>query len=416
MTRIGLPALCFLATAGFPRLAFAVASGEFYTTASPGYGRFEARVRFAAGDGVVSSFFLWKDGSEIEGTFWNELDFEKVGADCHVETNAIFGNPPSNHSQSHPLDNPCETYHTYAYEWTPDAIVWLVDGVEIRRETGPTAAAFAENASGMQLRFNVWPGDASFGGNFSPDILPVHQYVDWVQYSSYDGGSFTVEWREDFDSPTLPSGWATGNWPSPKNRSTHNPANVNIVDGHLVISLTADDALGPAGAMPGNDSGAGGAPPGGDGGSAGADASGGVPAATGGAASGGAADSGGTANAGGTTSSGGSTDPAGGTTSGGSVATEGGSDPGGPSGSGGAPAAVGGSSGTGTAAGAPGAPASGGSTGTSDPGQSPPPASTSDGGGCSLLTTRPAHGGAWLGALCAAFLMVVRRRFHRSQG
>ncbi len=115
----------------------------------------------AAGDGVVSSFFLWKDGSEVSGTYWNELDFEKVGADCHVETNAIHGNPAANHSQSHPaLVNPCTTYHTYAYEWTPDAIVWLVDGTEIRRETGATATAYAQNATAMQLRFNVWPGDA----------------------------------------------------------------------------------------------------------------------------------------------------------------------------------------------------------------------------------------------------------------
>src|SRR5690606_23311825 len=142
-------------------------------------------------------------------------------------------------------------------------------------------AAFAENAPGMQFRFNVWPGDASFGGNFSPDILPVHQYVDWVQYSAYEGGQFTLKWREDFDGGALPSGWLTGNWPSPKNKSTHHPGNVNVIDGHLVISLTADDAVGPAGAMPG-DGGSGGEPATGEGGSAGSPASGGAPSANGG--------------------------------------------------------------------------------------------------------------------------------------
>lgn len=266
-SRLGLSALCFAITAGFPHLALAVSSAELYTSTSYGYGRVEAKIRFAAGDGVIGSFFLWKDGSELSGNFWNELDFEKVGADCHVQTNAIYGNPAGNHGQNPTIEDACGTYHTYAYEWTPDAIAWLVDGVEIRRETGATAAAFAENAAAMQIRFNVWPGDASFGGNFRPEILPVHQYVDWVQFSSYEAGAFTLEWREDFDAATLPAGWHAANWGSPKNLSTHNPGNANVVDGHLVISLTADDAVGPGGAMPGDAGASGGA--GSTGGSAG---------------------------------------------------------------------------------------------------------------------------------------------------
>ena len=38
-------------------------------------------------------FFLWKDGSEQEGVFWNELDFEKPEAECRMETNTNFGDP-----------------------------------------------------------------------------------------------------------------------------------------------------------------------------------------------------------------------------------------------------------------------------------------------------------------------------------
>jgi endo-1,3-1,4-beta-glycanase ExoK len=232
--------------------ASATKSAELLTAESYGYGRVEARVRFAPGDGVVSSIFLWKDGSERAGTFWNELDFEKLGANCRLETNPIYGNPAGNHSQRHALElDLCGAFHNYTYEWTPEAIAWLVDGVEIRRETGAIAQAFAANASGgMQIRFNLWPGDASFGGNFAPASLPVHQYVDWVQFSAYEGGAFELVWREDFDAATLPAGWLSGNWPSPKSKSTHAPDNVNFIDGYAVLSLTADDALGPAGAMP----------------------------------------------------------------------------------------------------------------------------------------------------------------------
>ena len=76
MSRIAPLALGFLSAMTVSPHAFAVKSAELFTAASYGYGRFEARMRFAAGDGVVSSFFLWKGGSEIPGTFWNELDMD----------------------------------------------------------------------------------------------------------------------------------------------------------------------------------------------------------------------------------------------------------------------------------------------------------------------------------------------------
>jgi endo-1,3-1,4-beta-glycanase ExoK len=251
--------LCFSMTTLVTEVASATRSAELYTSKAHGYGRVSARLRFAAGDGVVSSFFLWKDGSEVSGTFWNELDFEKVGADCHVETNALYGAPATVHVQRHDVADPCGEFHTYAYEWTPESIAWYVDDVEIRRDTGATATAFAENAAGgMQIRFNVWPGDASFGGNFSPSILPVHQYIDWVEFSSYAEGEFTFEWREEFDGETLPTGWLTGSWGSPKNLSTHDRRNINLLDGYGVLSLTSDDAVGPAGADPEGGGGTGG--------------------------------------------------------------------------------------------------------------------------------------------------------------
>jgi len=242
----------FLALGAFTLAAntqAAVSSAELYTGASYKFGRFEARVRFAAGDGVISSFFLWKDGSEVSGTFWNELDFEKVGADCHLETNALFGTPVSSSPKKHPIAvDLCADFHTYVYEWTPDYIAWFVDGTEVRRDTGATATAFANNAAaGMQIRFNVWPGDASFGGNFSPAILPVRQHIDWVQYSSYADGAFTLDWREDFSEGTLSSRWLTGSWSSPKNLSTHQPANVTLMDDIAVLSLTSDGSGGSGG-------------------------------------------------------------------------------------------------------------------------------------------------------------------------
>jgi endo-1,3-1,4-beta-glycanase ExoK len=252
-------------------VASAVASAELYQTQTFTYGRFEARTRFAAGDGVISSFFLWKPGSEVPGTFWNELDFEKLGADCRLQTNPLYGAPLVDRGLVATVAGDlCNEYHTYTFEWTPSYIAWLVDGVEVRREAGETAAAFAANAaSGMQIHFNIWPGDVTFGGAFEPTILPVHQYISWVQYSSFSDGVFTLEWREDFTLGALPSGWATGNWASPKNLSTHAPGNAGFVGGAAVLSLTDDSALGFNGQPPADaesaGSGAGGSASGGSG-------------------------------------------------------------------------------------------------------------------------------------------------------
>jgi hypothetical protein len=436
----GVRVAAFLAVAAAPATASAVASAELYHSQSYRYGRFEARIRFAAGDGVISSFFLWKVGSEVSGTYWNELDFEKLGADCRMQTNTLYGNPTKSGEQIRmmPADM-CTAYHDYAYEWTPTYIAWFIDAQEIRRETGAVAAAFADNASaGMRMHFNVWPGNANFGGNFNPSILPVRQFISWVQYSSYQNGStFKFEWRQDFDGAGVPSGWETGSWASPLNLSTHQPQNVTFANGIAVLSLTADNATGFTGTPPADNGGGmtgrggssstggsagGGASSGGkssggtaNGGSAGSSTTGG--AATGGAMTGGAATGG--AMAGGTATGGMMTGGAatggamtggaatGGTATGGGVAT-GGTATGGATTGG---IATGGvvSNPTG---GAPsgGSPSNGGSLSTG--GQPPPPQDSGDASGCGCRwnASPSPYGFASIGVLMLTALATRRRR------
>lgn len=381
MVRFGLKPLSFAAILLTPHLALAVSSAEIYTPQAYGYGRVEARVRFAAGDGIVSSFFLWKNGSDKTGAYWNELDFEKVGADCHLETNPIFGMPAVLHSQKHMLAaDLCGSYHVYAFEWTPDAISWLVDGMSIRKETGDTAQAFASNAAstGMEIHFNVWPGNAMFGGNFSPSILPVHEYLDWVQFSSYKDGAFKVEWRDDNNGQSLSSRWQVGQWNSPKDLSTHDARNVNLLNGYVVLSVTADDKTGPAGANPEA-----------------------IPSSGG---------KGGTSSGGGTSGGG-----AGGTSgAGGAGAGRGGT--GGMPGSGGSPSVAGSAGSMPATAGTPSASGgSGGSPGTITSGTGgslaiTPPSNPPSNGGCSLGSTQKRSSLASAFGLAFALLLSRRRR------
>jgi len=234
-----------------PRAAAAtVQSAELYRTQAYFYGRFEARVRFAPGEGVISSFFLWKDGSSST-TSWNELDFEKFTAACKLQTNIWTGTGTQSNQVQTPSFDVCGDYHTYAFEWTPDYIAWFIDGTQIRKVTGASVTEYTTNASqGMSMHFNVWVGNSSFGGTLDPSILPVQQYISWAQYSSYSDGAFQLQWREEFDGATIPSGFATGNWASPYNLSMHNPANVTFNSGIAVLSMTADGATGFSGTPP----------------------------------------------------------------------------------------------------------------------------------------------------------------------
>jgi len=242
-----------------PRAASAVASAELYRTEAYFYGRFEARVRFAPGEGVVSSFFLWKDGSSST-TSWNELDYEKTNAACRLQTNVWTGTGQQSAQNNTPTFDICGDYHTYAFEWTPDYIAWYIDGNQIRKVTGASVAEYTQNASqGMAIHFNVWVGNSSFGGVLDPATLPVQQFISWAQYSSYANGAFQMQWRDEFDGDTIPAGWALGTWASPYNLSMHNPANVTFADGIAVLSMTADDATGYTGTPP-TDSNDGGAP------------------------------------------------------------------------------------------------------------------------------------------------------------
>jgi beta-glucanase (GH16 family) len=145
-----LAALPLLAIAFVPNTALGLQSAELYGTQAYFYGRFEARIRYAPGDGVVSSFFLWKEGSSST-TYWNELDMEKVGVNCEMRTNAYYGLPAVQHTQNNASAMPvniCADYHDYRFEWTPTYISWAIDGKEFRRDTGDTATAFSQNASG----------------------------------------------------------------------------------------------------------------------------------------------------------------------------------------------------------------------------------------------------------------------------
>src|SRR5688572_25624198 len=84
-------------------------AGEIYTFNSYGpYGKYEMSMKVAKGSGLISAFFLWKDGSELPGGPWEEVDIEVFGKNNAEswQSNIITGDVANKvmSEQVHPAD------------------------------------------------------------------------------------------------------------------------------------------------------------------------------------------------------------------------------------------------------------------------------------------------------------------------
>jgi uncharacterized membrane protein YgcG len=398
-----LASACFCATSAEAK---PYKGAEVYSQTQHRFGRVEVRMRMARGSGILSTFFTYKQGSEAAGAAWEEIDVEGFGkANATTwQSNILVGNPRVGSEQVHQAGlSLADGYHTFTIEWTPTAVVWLVDGVEARRTNGGQANQLT---SLHNFRFNIWASDvSSWAGAFEASALPASQYVNWIRYYRYEGGTFVLDWSDDFNTFDT-ARWAKANWTFGGNLVDFEPNNAVVRDGTLVLCMTTEGQVGCSGAVPpdstgnggsGGSAGAGGSGNGGAGGTTaggGAAGSGGVTSAagTGGAGTSGAAGSGGTTVNGGA-SAGGNTSAGGGAGLGGVAGS--------PLGSGGAQA-IAGAQGTSGAAAVNAGSSSGDSSLT--PGQ---PASES-GCGCVVAATNGSARANLLWVACALLLTRVR--------
>ncbi len=228
---------------------------EIYSTQSYLYGRYEMRMRVANASGVLSTFFTYKNGSEVAGTFWEEIDIEVFGKNnaSQWQSNVILGSSRPTvqtelvHSAPESL---ADGYHTYVLEWTPDYVAWFLDGVEVRRITGTSTVTSLTNA--QSFRFNLWASESvEWAGAWDDSVLPVYQFVSYLEYKAYNPTSKTFEggWRDEFDSFDT-SRWSKANWTYAGNRVDFAPENAMVKNGILVLALTKENALGYTGTPP----------------------------------------------------------------------------------------------------------------------------------------------------------------------
>ncbi|HEY7772939.1 MAG TPA: family 16 glycosylhydrolase [Marinagarivorans sp.] len=224
---------------------------EIFTTDEGLYGKFVIRMQAAKASGVISNFFLWKDGSELDGVPWEEVDIEVFGKNNanSWQSNIISGLDTKQYSeQVHTINSSfADAYHTFAMEWTPDQVRWLVDGEVIRTTNGGQARDLISPA---QARINFWPPEnPAWVGDWNDSVLPLYMFVNWVEFYSWNGSGFDLKWRDDFDSFNT-SRWGTADWTFAENRADFSPANVVVKNGYLVLALTREGQEGFTGNPP----------------------------------------------------------------------------------------------------------------------------------------------------------------------
>lgn len=197
------------------------ASGKIVTQGkfSWRYGRVEARARVPGGQGVWPAIWMmpelslyggWPRSGEID-----ILETVNLGAPCPPSGEAcadgredrVFGtihfaaDAAGTHKQvsaSAPLPDSPDGFHVYALEWSPEAIIWFLDGREYARATPsdwkrdgqPVSAAPFDQPFHLVINLAFggrWPESANAKG-IDESALPATLEVDWVRVSQRIGG------------------------------------------------------------------------------------------------------------------------------------------------------------------------------------------------------------------------------------
>lgn len=224
---------------------------EIYSQQSYLYGRFEMRIKSAPGSGQLSTFFLYRNESELATTLWQEIDLEIFGKnETTFQSNVIVEKTEGKRLLTEKVHTSptslSDDFHIYTIEWTPDSINWYLDDSLMRTEN---INAKLCNAA-MSIRFNHWAANlTSWVGVFDTKVLPQYQYVDYISYSSYtpgtgdNGGNYTFQWKDDFTTFNT-SRWSKANWTFGENLCDFLPANAYTENDMLVLKLSDVSTIG----------------------------------------------------------------------------------------------------------------------------------------------------------------------------
>jgi predicted secreted protein len=222
---------------------------EYRTTASYTYGRFEAKIKSAAREGVLCSLFTYYDGTGGVGA-WNEIDIEIMGRYTdEVQFNTITPGQVNHVRHQYLKFNPALDFHSYAFEWTPEYVAWFIDGVEVYRQMGTHIQSLTRP---QKLMMNIWnPTYPNWAGKWNPDVLPAFAFYDSVKYYAYTPGTgnygsnnnFTLSWIDEMNVMDA-ARWEKGVHTFDGNNCDFIAANSVFQNGNMALCLTNSTNLG----------------------------------------------------------------------------------------------------------------------------------------------------------------------------
>tara|TARA_B100000073_G_scaffold320247_1_gene299791 strand:- start:1017 stop:2078 length:1062 start_codon:yes stop_codon:yes gene_type:complete len=220
------------------------------------YGRFEVKMKTAIGSGVVSSFFTiddyWANGQSSTSN-WREIDFEALGNISNaIQTNIITAYETHHEELIYTPFYPYNSFHIYAFEWTPLSIKFFIDDQLVRQDYNDYVST---HNTAQKIMMNIWqPIWENWVGEFDESILPVYAFYDWVKYYSYTPGegtygsfnNFTFDWEDEFEFYNDQI-WqkATHTWSA--NNAQFVQQNAVLQDGFLILCLTDNFSYGYSG-------------------------------------------------------------------------------------------------------------------------------------------------------------------------
>ena len=153
------------------------------------YGRLEARIKGAPGNGTWSAF--WTLGSNIDLKGWplcGELDvIELIGR----EPRSILGYSHGPVTWGGGRGNTIQAdqdwsldYHTYAIDWLPDQVNWYMDGVKYGSVSKTDRDWVFSNEQYIILNLAM---GGNLGGEIDANLNDSTMKVDYVRYSSING-------------------------------------------------------------------------------------------------------------------------------------------------------------------------------------------------------------------------------------
>ncbi|MBX2880770.1 MAG: family 16 glycosylhydrolase [Granulosicoccus sp.] len=168
------------------------------------YGYVEGRIRVGGTPGMLSSFYLYHryPGSGVnlhapeidiieylgENPFGAEDAFQTYHFD-DVNSGVVRSSPTMAHNDLGGARY-SDDWHTYGVLWEPQLVIWYIDGVEVRRLSGPMVSRQPMNIVNYLVTGSAWAETPDLN---DPSIYPLQMDVDYIRVFQRDAFKGTAQ-------------------------------------------------------------------------------------------------------------------------------------------------------------------------------------------------------------------------------